>query len=208
MEDTRIPKQLFYGELVNEKRPLHKPKKRYKDCLKYNFKELDIDYNNWEQSALYRSEWRKTVREGCNLLQTKRCGQAKLKHELRKGCAHNLPSGSARWLCKNCGRLLLSKAGYTSHLKSHENIPQNTLVCPQFDTTTCAICNKVCKSIYGLKKHMSIHNDIHLQPDSINPVKTAFVCHLCYRSCKSAAGLRSHLRAHGWEKDPSMYLCR
>ena len=46
MENTRIPKQLFYGELVNGKRPQHKPKKRYKDCLKYNFKELDIDYNN------------------------------------------------------------------------------------------------------------------------------------------------------------------
>ena len=49
MEDTRIPKQLFYGELVNGKRPRHKPKKRYKDCLKCNFKELDIDYSNWEE---------------------------------------------------------------------------------------------------------------------------------------------------------------
>ena len=56
MEDTRIPKQIFYGEVVNGKRPRPKPKKRYKDCLKYNFKELDIDYNNWEQSVLYRFE--------------------------------------------------------------------------------------------------------------------------------------------------------
>ena len=67
MEDNRIPKQLFYGELVNGKRPRQKPKKRYKDCLKYNFKEPDIDYNNWEVSAMYRSEWRKTVRDGCSL---------------------------------------------------------------------------------------------------------------------------------------------
>ena len=189
MEDTRIPKQLFYGELVNGKCPQYKPKKRRKDCFKYNFKELDIDYNNWEQSALYRSEWSKAVREGCNLLETKRRGQAKFKHELHKGYAHNVPRGSARWLCEYCGRLLLFKAGYINHLKSHENIPQNMLVHPQFDPTTCIICNRVCKSISGLKRRMSIHNDVLLQPDPINPVKTAFVCHLCYRSCKSAAGL-------------------
>ena len=90
MEDTRIPKQLFYGELVNGKRPRHKPKKRYKDYLKYNFKKLDIDYNNWEESALYRSEWRKAVRDGYNLLETRRHGRAKLKRELCKECAHNL----------------------------------------------------------------------------------------------------------------------
>ena len=49
---------------------------------------------------------------------------------------------------------------------------------------------------------MNIHNDAVLQPEPINPVKTAFVCHLCYGPCKSAAGLRSRLRIHGREKDP------
>ena len=178
--EGRIPKQLFYGELVNGKRPRCKPKERYKDCVKYNFKELDIDYNNWEESALYRSEWRKAVKDGCNLLETKRHGRANLKRELRRGCAYNLLSGFARWLCEKCGRVLLSKAGYVNHLKSHENNPQNTLVRPQFGTTTCVICSKVCKSISGLKRHMNIHNDVLLQPDPINPVKTAFVCQLCY----------------------------
>ena len=157
-------------------------------------KESNIDYNNWEQSALYRSEWRKAVREGCNLLETKRRGPAKHKRELRKGCALNLPSGSARWLCEHCGRLHLCKAGQINHQKFHENIPQNVFR-PLFDTTTCIICNKVYKSISGLKSHVSIHDDVHLQPDPINPVKTAF-CHLCYRSCKSATGLQSHLRTH------------
>ena len=121
MEDTKIPKQLSYGELVNGKCPRHKLQRRYKDCLKYNLKELDIDYNNWEESALYCSEWRKAVKDGCNLLETKKHGRARLKHELRKGCAHNLPSDSPRWLCKNCGRVPLSKAGYVNHLKG--NIP-------------------------------------------------------------------------------------
>ena len=33
MEDERIPKQLFYGELMTRKCPQHKPKKRFKDCI-------------------------------------------------------------------------------------------------------------------------------------------------------------------------------
>ena len=47
-------------------------KKKIQRLFEIEVKELDIDYNNWEQSALYRSEWRKAVREGCNLLHTKR----------------------------------------------------------------------------------------------------------------------------------------
>ena len=44
MEDKRLPKQLFYCELVIGNRPRHKPKKRFKDCLKYNLKETNIDH--------------------------------------------------------------------------------------------------------------------------------------------------------------------
>ena len=134
--------------------------------------------------------------------EAKRNGRSKLKKELRKRCAQNLPSGSASWICETCGKVLHSKAGYLNHLKSLENNPQNTLIRPQFETTTCDICNKLCKSISGLKKHMNIHNTVLLQPARINPVKITFVCHLCYRPCKSAAGLRSHLRTHGREKNP------
>ena len=68
MKETRIPKQLFYWELVNGKFPRHKLKNRFKHFLKYNFKELDSDNKNWEESALYCSEWRKAVKDGCSLL--------------------------------------------------------------------------------------------------------------------------------------------
>ena len=66
MEDTRLPKQLFYGELENGKRPRHKPRKRFKDCLKHNLKEISIDDGVWEETALNRDKWRKSVRGGCN----------------------------------------------------------------------------------------------------------------------------------------------
>ena len=79
MEDTRLPKQIFYGQLVNAKRPRHKPRKRFKDCLKYNLKELNIDDGVWEETALIRDKWRNSVRDGCKLLESNRLGRAKLK---------------------------------------------------------------------------------------------------------------------------------
>ena len=38
--------QFFHGELTRGKRPQHKPRKRFKDVLKSNLKELEIDMDN------------------------------------------------------------------------------------------------------------------------------------------------------------------
>ena len=61
----------------------------------------------------------------------------------------------------------------------------------------CAICNKVCKSASGLKRHMVVHKHQILSSDPSDPVgRTSFLCHICIKLCGSAAGLMSHLRAH------------
>ena len=36
MEDIRVPKQLFYGDLLHGRRPRHKLKKCFKDITKNN----------------------------------------------------------------------------------------------------------------------------------------------------------------------------
>ena len=43
MDDNRLPKQLFYGELTGGKRGTGRPKLRYKDSLKANLKDSKID---------------------------------------------------------------------------------------------------------------------------------------------------------------------
>ena len=48
MGDGRLPKQLFYVEPTRGKKPQHKPWKRFKDVLKSNLKELEIDVDSWE----------------------------------------------------------------------------------------------------------------------------------------------------------------
>ena len=58
MEENRIPKGLFYGELVGGQRSRGGQHKRYKDVLKYNLKVCDISIETWERQALNRPESR------------------------------------------------------------------------------------------------------------------------------------------------------
>ena len=57
------------------------------------------------------------------------------------------------------GRILLSKAGYASHRKSHQGQFMQT---PGTNNVSCAICNKVCNtkscgSAAGLMSHLRAH---------------------------------------------------
>ena len=84
MEVNRLPKQLFYGELVIGKRPKHKPKKRFKDCIKNNLKSFKIPVDDWETLAMNRSEWRKSINKGAEVFESERVDRAELKRGLRK----------------------------------------------------------------------------------------------------------------------------
>lgn len=53
----------FYGVLSIGKRPQHKPRKRYKDCIKNNLKKLAFNINNWEKMTLDRTGWKGQIRE-------------------------------------------------------------------------------------------------------------------------------------------------
>ncbi|KAL8570173.1 hypothetical protein ACOMHN_030969 [Nucella lapillus] len=55
MQDSMIPKQLFYGELTGGHLPRGRPKLRYKDTLKKSLQKCDIDEDNgnsWPQTGL------------------------------------------------------------------------------------------------------------------------------------------------------------
>ena len=135
------------------------------------------------------------VKAGCGSLHVKRLERAKLKRALRKGNREDLPCDHANWICETCGRVLLSKAGYVNHIKSHIDRPSSSSVPQRPDSTVCVICRKVCRSASGLKRQMGVHRDSISHPDQINTVKIlTFVCHIYRRPCKSAAGLQSHLR--------------
>ena len=48
MEDVRLPKQLFYGELKTGKCSQYGPKRRFKDCIKDDFKAFKFPVQKWE----------------------------------------------------------------------------------------------------------------------------------------------------------------
>ena len=76
----------FIGE-----RQRHKPKKRFRDCVKDNLKLLEINVDSWEVLAGNRNEWRRSVKAGCNSLEMKRLDYAELKRNLQKRTIRVVP---------------------------------------------------------------------------------------------------------------------
>ena len=58
MPDSRIPKQLLYGQLADSARSHGGQRKRYKDHLRLTLKFCDIYNSSWESIASDRLQWR------------------------------------------------------------------------------------------------------------------------------------------------------
>nr|VZI27467.1 unnamed protein product [Spirometra erinaceieuropaei] len=69
MDDERLPKRLFYGDVATGSRRQGGQIRRYKDTLKSSLKRLHINPTNWEELARNRPTWRRTVKTA--LLSTK-----------------------------------------------------------------------------------------------------------------------------------------
>lgn len=67
---------------------------------------------------------------------------------------------------------------------------------------TFVVCNNVCRSSPGCRKHVAVHNSVSNHADSINRIKdTEFTSHICLIPMKSYTGPKSHLRSHGCRKE-------
>ena len=63
MKDTSLPKILLHGEIEYGKRPQHKPKKRWKDCVlndlcDFGIEEKGLNDKVWAEKCKDRREWR------------------------------------------------------------------------------------------------------------------------------------------------------
>ena len=119
MEDSRLPKQLLYGELCEGKRSVGGQKKRYKDSLKASLKDMDISVSSWEQLATNRTAWRTKVSTGARAAEKRRTAEAQRKRAARKARAASTSTAAPTHTCPVCGRALRARIGLISHLRTH-----------------------------------------------------------------------------------------
>ncbi|BHF68203.1 hypothetical protein SprV_0301123600 [Sparganum proliferum] len=119
MDDERLPKRLFYGDVATGSRRQGRPIRRYKDTLKSSLKRLQINPTNWEELALDRPTWRRTVKTGAAIYEANRIAAAKVKREARKSQVRPVRNADAQPLptCPRCQRTFRARIGLVGHLR-------------------------------------------------------------------------------------------
>ncbi|VDL95557.1 unnamed protein product [Schistocephalus solidus] len=106
MDDERLPKRLFYGDVTTGARRQGGQKRRYKDTLKKSLKHLQINPAIWEDLAQDRPAWRLSMKTGAAIYEANRIAAAKAK---RVACNSQVPriktvNAQALPTCPRCQR--------------------------------------------------------------------------------------------------------
>ena len=88
---ARIPKQLVYGELSQGARKVGGQCKCFKDSLKANLKDFNMDITTWENAASDGRAWWSMIHRGALHSEVQRSNAAKEKRRARKAEAKSLP---------------------------------------------------------------------------------------------------------------------
>ena len=116
MDDSRLPKQLLYGELTEGRRTTGGQLKRYKDKAKRTLKACHMEPKLLETQAVDRQEWRALSKAGLALFDEDRIKWLNERREKRHRVAQ--PTGP-NFPCPECGRLCQSRIGLSSHVRAH-----------------------------------------------------------------------------------------
>ena len=119
MEDNRLPRAVFYGELKQGSRKVGAPRLRYKDVFKRCLKNAN-EYENWNGKAKDRETWRKVV-TGAVCKTRERNVQLWTNKRLRK-FETAPPSAEANYGCEACGRTFKAAIGLSSHMRHRHKL--------------------------------------------------------------------------------------
>nr|VZI18294.1 unnamed protein product [Spirometra erinaceieuropaei] len=121
MDDERLPKRLFYGDVATGSRRQGGQIRRYKDTLKSSLKRPQINQTNCEELARDRPTWRRTVKTGAAIYETNRIAAAKAKREARKSQIRPVRHAAAPPLptCPRCQRIFRARIGLIGHLRTN-----------------------------------------------------------------------------------------
>nr|VZI42141.1 unnamed protein product [Spirometra erinaceieuropaei] len=119
MDDERLPKRLFCGDVATGSRRQGGQIRRYKDIVKSCLKRLQINPANWEELARDRSTWSRTVKTDAVIYEANRTAAAKVRRGVRKSQLRPPRSANARptSTCPRCQRTFTESVGIIRHLR-------------------------------------------------------------------------------------------
>ena len=80
MCEDRIPKTVFFVELIESRRSVGGQKLRYKDVAKRHMKYMSIDVDGWEELAADRTKWRTAPLQGREVIKQKITDASNQRH--------------------------------------------------------------------------------------------------------------------------------
>ena len=140
----------FFGELSSGKRPQHRPKLRWRDCVSKDLQDFMIQ-PNWHVLAMSRTRWREVLSEGAKAVDESLNNKYKIRHACQMGLSS--PSKSK---C-NIYAINSSQVTVTCVVTSHRNMAQT-------------VCSPV---HYFLFKNVSLvqSGDVHLHQNQKRALK-------------------------------------
>ncbi|BHF81846.1 hypothetical protein SprV_0802498000 [Sparganum proliferum] len=104
MDDGQLPKTLFYGDVATGSRRQGGQIRRYKETLKSSLMRLHINPSKWEELALDRPTWRRTMKTGAAIYEFNFIADSKVKREARKSQVRPVRKAKAQPLptCPRC----------------------------------------------------------------------------------------------------------
>lgn len=121
MEDSRLPKAVFYGELKEGSRKVGAPRLRYKDVFKRHLKNIN-EYENWRVKAEDRVTWRKVVAGAAGAIRERNVQLLSKKRQRKLEPAP--PPAEATYRCVICDRTFKTAIGMSSHIRHrHKPLP-------------------------------------------------------------------------------------
>lgn len=125
MDNSRLPKAIFYGELREGKRKTGCPRKRFKDQTKRHLIAAGIPISEWQRLALDRERWRGATRTGSEAFERARRAAAEEKRTRRRAAQQQQPMDDPTqgFVCPHCGKVCRARIGLYSHLRACRRLP-------------------------------------------------------------------------------------
>ena len=119
MADSRLPKQLLYGQLKNGSRKRGRPKLRFTDTLQVSLKVTNIPLRSWNTLARDRGGWRRAIYVGVSNFEARRVSLLEHKRAVRKRPTPPPDTRIDSFNCPICRKRCRSRIGLLAHQRTH-----------------------------------------------------------------------------------------